>query len=312
MAIVVDLKWLEDFVALARVGSFSRAASGRHVTQPAFSRRIRSLENWAGAVLFDRSTTPVELTQAGKDLLPHALSIIAEAESVKQELRLIYGSDQSAIRIITSHRLSVNMVPRLVAGFLRECPGIPVSVTPKMESTENYGSYADALITGIADFLITYNHEPLLIEENQSSNLECIEIENDRIIPVTSPSYAKSIPDTWHEDKANKIQFVGYPEYSFTEKIIHPIVHKFEKQLHKVYESPITDSIRAMLLEGIGMTWLPLSVVAEDLSAGRLICLEGEGLTADIKVTMYRRKDSRGPVMDKFWHHVAAQQTGGS
>lgn len=308
----MDLKWLEDFVALARAGSFSAAAAQRHVTQPAFSRRIRSLENWAGAVLFDRSTTPVQLTQAGKDLLPHALSIISEAESVKQELRLIYGSSQSAIRIITSHRLSVNMVPRLVAGFLRKHPDIPVSVMPKMESTENYGSYADALITGIADFLITYEHESLLIEESRSSNLECIEIENDRIVPVTSPNYAKSIPDTWHEDGSTSIEFVGYPEYSFTEKIIHPIVHKFEKQLHKVYESPITGSIRAMLLEGIGMTWLPLSVVAEDLSAGRLICLEGEGLTADIKVTMYRRKDSRGPVMDKFWHHVAAQHPGGS
>ena len=62
----MDLEWLEDFVALARVGSFSKAAAQRYVTQPAFSRRIRSLEDWAGAVLFDRATNPVELTQAGK------------------------------------------------------------------------------------------------------------------------------------------------------------------------------------------------------------------------------------------------------
>lgn len=305
----MDLKWLEDFVALARAGSFSKAAAQRNITQPAFSRRIRSLEDWAGVVLFDRATNPVELTQAGKEMLPHALSIISEAESVKQDFRLLYGADHAAIRIITSHRLSVNMVPRLVAAFLRDNPDIAVSVVPKLESTKNYGNFADALITGIADFLITYEHESLVIDENLSSILDCMEIESDQIVPVASPEYANSIPSAWYTDPSVEIDYVGYPEYSFTEKIIHPIVHKFEKQLRKVYESPVTGGIRAMLLEGIGMTWLPLSVVADDLSAGRLVCLEGEQLTVDIKVIIYRRSDSGGPVLEKFWRHVAAQKT---
>ena len=43
--------WLEDFVALAATRSFSRAAEQRHLTQPAFGRRIRSLEQWAGTAL---------------------------------------------------------------------------------------------------------------------------------------------------------------------------------------------------------------------------------------------------------------------
>ena len=81
-----------------------------------------------------------------------------------------------------------------------------------------------------------------------------------------------------------------------------------EKQLRKVYESPVTGSIRAMLLESIGMTWLPLSVVAEDLSAGRLVCPEGDHLTGEIKVVIYRRSESCGPVLEKFWRHVAAQK----
>ena len=51
----MESKWLEDFVSLAETGSFSRSAALRHVTQPAFSRRIRSLEAWLGADLIDRS-----------------------------------------------------------------------------------------------------------------------------------------------------------------------------------------------------------------------------------------------------------------
>lgn len=301
----MDLKWLEDFIALARAGSFSKAASQRFVTQPAFSRRIRSLEEWIGTELFDRGISPVELTGAGKQLLPHALSIISEAESVRQDFRLLFGSDKSSIRIMTSHRLSINMVPRMVAQFLRENPGIGISVMPKVESTEKYGDYTDALITGLADFLITYEHESLIEDANLSDSLECRKLAKDQIVPVTSPAYAQSIGNKWYEDESKKITYVGYPEYSFTERIIRPIIQKHEKKLKKVYESPFTGSIRALLLEGIGMTWLPLSVVADDLKSGKLVCLEADGMTVDIRVIIYRRKESTGPVMEKFWTYIS-------
>ena len=301
----MDLKWLEDFIALARIGSFSKAATKRFVTQPAFSRRIRSLEDWAGTTLFDRESSPIDLTKAGKELLPRAIRIVAETASAKQDLRLLYGMGDSAIRIITSHRLSVDLVPRLISGFLRKNPNIRVSVVPKMESTEKYGDCADALITGMADFLITYDHELLNFDEKMTEFLDCMEIGSDRIVPVSSPEYASTIQPNWYEDDAASIDYVGYPEYSFTETIIHPIVHQFEKQLHKVYESPFTGSIRAMLLEGIGITWLPLSVVAEDLREGRLVCLEGDNLSADLRVIVYRRRESTGLTMEDFWHHIS-------
>jgi DNA-binding transcriptional LysR family regulator len=51
----LELVWLEDFSALAEYGSFVRAAEARHVTQPAFSRRVRALENWMGVELFVRT-----------------------------------------------------------------------------------------------------------------------------------------------------------------------------------------------------------------------------------------------------------------
>ena len=54
----MDTKWLEDFISLAETRSFSRSAQLRHVTQPAFSRRIQALEAWAGIDLVDRSSYP--------------------------------------------------------------------------------------------------------------------------------------------------------------------------------------------------------------------------------------------------------------
>ena len=71
----LESKWLEDFSALAATRSFSQAAERRFVTQPAFSRRIRSLEAALGLTLVNRSRTPVELTAAGQLFwLPHVRS----------------------------------------------------------------------------------------------------------------------------------------------------------------------------------------------------------------------------------------------
>ena len=72
----METKWLEDFVSLAETRSFSRSAQLRHVTQPAFSRRIQSLEAWAGSDLVDRSSYPTRLTPAGETLYDQALEVL--------------------------------------------------------------------------------------------------------------------------------------------------------------------------------------------------------------------------------------------
>ena len=65
----MHIKWLEDFITLAQTRSFSRAAELRHVTHPAFGRRIRALEAWAGTPLVERGGSPVRPTPAGETFL---------------------------------------------------------------------------------------------------------------------------------------------------------------------------------------------------------------------------------------------------
>lgn len=62
----MQLKWIEDLLAIEQTHSFSRASELRFVTQSALSRRVKSLEDWVGVELVDRGTYPVELTPAGR------------------------------------------------------------------------------------------------------------------------------------------------------------------------------------------------------------------------------------------------------
>ena len=84
----MELKWLEDFISLANTRSFSKSAEQRNVTQPAFSRRIRSLETWLGTSLIDRSTYPTTLTETGRSFRETAeqtLLVIHEARDAIRE-----------------------------------------------------------------------------------------------------------------------------------------------------------------------------------------------------------------------------------
>ena len=84
----METKWLEDFVSLAETRSFSRSAQLRHVTQPAFSRRIQSLEAWAGTDLVNRSSYPTTLTPAGEALYSQALELLQFLHNTRDMVRL--------------------------------------------------------------------------------------------------------------------------------------------------------------------------------------------------------------------------------
>ncbi len=62
----MEIRWLQDFLTVAELGNFTRAAEERHASQAAFSRRIQSLESWLGVTLIDRSVFPTRLTVEGE------------------------------------------------------------------------------------------------------------------------------------------------------------------------------------------------------------------------------------------------------
>lgn len=80
---MADLKWIEDFIDLSKTGNFSVTAANRFVTQPALSRRIKQLEDWIGAPLFERRRKPIRLTSEGEAFMPAAEEMLAWMERAR-------------------------------------------------------------------------------------------------------------------------------------------------------------------------------------------------------------------------------------
>ena len=103
----MNLTWLDDFLALAATGNFSRAADERHSSQPAFSRRIRALEEWLGAELFDRRSQPATLTETGEWFVGVAHELLARVARVPGEAQRIAEVSSSTLRLACTHSLSM-------------------------------------------------------------------------------------------------------------------------------------------------------------------------------------------------------------
>src|SRR3989338_7785570 len=106
----LESKWLEDFVTLAATRSFSQAAEKRFVTQPAFSRRIRSLESALGLCLVNRSCTPIELTESGQLFLVTARSMVERLGEVVPHLHNLEGQQGEMLQTAAPHSLTLGYV----------------------------------------------------------------------------------------------------------------------------------------------------------------------------------------------------------
>ena len=124
----MEIKWLEDFVTLAETSSFSRAAEARNVTQPAFSRRIKQLETWIGAMLINRVTMPAELTPAGRNFLPVARETIRTFYTVRETLRP--ASEHGLVHFAALHTLTVTFFPQWLNRLQKEVGELGTSILP--------------------------------------------------------------------------------------------------------------------------------------------------------------------------------------
>ena len=124
----MDLANLNAFIAIAELGSFSDAAERLHLTQPAVSKRIASLEQQLGIRLFDRLGREIGLTEAGRALLPRAYQILNVLDDTRRALTNLSGEVSGRLTLATSHHIGLHRLPPLLRTFTRQYPRVALDI----------------------------------------------------------------------------------------------------------------------------------------------------------------------------------------
>jgi DNA-binding transcriptional LysR family regulator len=299
----METKWLEDFVSLAETRSFSRSAQLRHVTQPAFSRRIQSLEAWAGADLVDRSSYPTRLTPAGETLYAQALEMLQSLQNTRAMLRGHNPAGQDIIQFAVPHTLAFTFFPSWVAS-LRETFGPMKSRLMAL----NVHDAAMRLVEGGCDVLIAYHHpsQPLQIDPER---YDMVVLGHEVIAPCV-----QSTPDgqplfSLPGHAARPLPYLGYAPGAYLGGVTDWILKQAGVPVHleRVYETDMAEGLKVMALEGHGVAFLPRSAVKKEIQAGSLVEVslpDGQTLALSMEVRAYREKSGAKPCFKSSAHQL--------
>jgi LysR family carnitine catabolism transcriptional activator len=123
-----SLRQLRAFVAIARTGSFTAAARDMHLTQPALTVQVRELESALGLRLLDRGPRGVQLTPAGRELLPVLERVLGDIGAVAANARELAAGRRGSVRVAALPSVCASLLPEAMARLARTHPGIEVSL----------------------------------------------------------------------------------------------------------------------------------------------------------------------------------------
>ena len=285
----METKWLEDFVSLAETRSFSRSAQLRHVTQPAFSRRIQSLEAWAGTDLVDRSSYPTRLTPAGETLYDQSLEVLQALQSTRAMLRGHTSAAQDVIEFAVPHTLAFTFFPAWVSS-LRETFGPFKSRLIAL----NLHDAVMRMVEGSCDLLIAYYH-PSQPYQLDADRYEMVSLGEEVVAPYVRPG-SNGAPLFQLPGRAGQpLPYLGYAPGAYLGQMVDLILKQSSTAIHfdRVYETDMAEGLKAMALEGHGIAFLPHSAVKKELRAKRLVSAlppDTRGLDITMDVRVYRER----------------------
>lgn len=306
----METKWLEDFISLAETNNFSRSASQRHVTQPAFSRRIQSLENWLGTDLVDRTSYPTRLTPAGLVFYEQALEMLGQINGVRELLRNKRAAAMTSIDLAVPHTLSLTFIPKWITQL--ETDFAPIN---SRLMALNVHDAVLQLVEGGCDLLLCYHHprQPVQLDPGRYDMLvlgrEALRA-YARCDKTRTPEF--TLPGT----KQDPLPFLSYTNNAYLGRMVELILADTKTALHleNHYETDMAEGLKMMALEGRGIAFLPESAVTRELKQKLLAPADGgvSDWQIEMEIRLYRERPSPARpgkmIVSRLWAYLESQQ----
>lgn len=308
----METKWLEDFISLAETHSFSRSAELRHVTQPAFSRRIQSLEAWLGADLIDRTSYPTRLTPSGEVFYEQALVMLDQTNNVRALLRGKRPTAQTTVDFAVPHTLSLTFMPKWMTRL--ETAFGPIN-TRLMAL--NVHDAVMTIVEGGCDLLLCYHHprQPVQLD---SSRYDMIVLGNEALRAYSRCDKSGN-PDFRLPGSVDQpLPFLSYTSNAYLGRMVEMMLADSKKPLflEKRYETDMAEGLKMMALEGHGVAFLPESAVTREVKLKHLARADNgqPEWEVNMEIRLYRERPSATrpgkPVVGRLWDYLVKQGDG--
>lgn len=286
----MDISWLEDFIALLDAGGFSRAAERRSISQPSLSRRIRALEEWAGASLIDRSTHTLQPTAAGERFRAVAEEVLRRLQIGREEARAASEATTGSLRFASTHVLSLTFFPAWLRALETHTPLNAAVVL----TADSMAACEQLMVEGGAQFLLCHHHHNAPVR--LGADFRSLILGHDHLLAVASPGLVASArPD-------ERPQLAYTPESGMG----RILASAWAREGRSPPASPAVSSHLANVLAAFarnsrGVAWLPKSVIQEDLASGALVRAGDPADDIEIEIRLWRPRARQAPSAEAFW-----------
>jgi len=291
----MELTWLEDFLALAETLNFSKAAATRAVTQPAFSRRIRALEDWVGTALFHRTTHQVSLTPAGEHFHTEAGDLVRGLQQLRRETVEAGRRHVSRFSFAATHALSFTFFPGWIrnedTGFATE------SVTLSSGTME---ACEQMMLHGDVQFLLCHDH-PASQSRLARPGFASVVVGDDVLIPLSAP-LPSGLPK-WPLENQAKARYLAYSDRSALGRIVTDWIIRRGSAPHlvQVFTSDLATTLMSMACDGDGLVWLPKMLAGDQIDRGRLVVAGSDRCFIPVDIRLYRSTSRLSPMAETVW-----------
>lgn len=266
--VIMDIRLLEDAIALLEEGNLSRAAARRNVTQPAFSRRIRSLEHWAGIPLLERSANSVSIHPGLKNNAADIRAVLERLNALRQRLR-DGVSGPGRIVLATQHALAGAVAPQIYAS-LRDQRAPSPTLRLRTMNREDCITY---FVHGDADIVMIYEARglpPLPFDDTIRRKVWM----RDALVPVCGGRLRHMLgPDG---RLIRSVPLIGYPADSHFGRMLARDDTDADLRADGAVlaiETAFTVAALRFAEEGMGVAWVPHSLCVNQLTSGKLVNL---------------------------------------
>jgi DNA-binding transcriptional LysR family regulator len=291
----MELYQLRSFAAVAEVGHLTRAAEKLHISQPAVSAQIKALEDELGVALFERVSSGMVLTAAGRKLLPAASSVIAAAQSLRSRARAIQGEVVGRASVGTVSDPEFTRVGDFLAHALEDHPLLEIEIHHEVT-----GAAFEKVRDGTLDASFYYGS---------------LEHPDVVAVPLVDFAYRIVAPATW----GDRIRHASWEEIVALPWIVAPPISTLRVLADELFaargSSPVTrieaDNeavMRSLVIAGGGIALMREDIALEAAAAGEVVLWNKIRLETTLKF-LYRKPREGDPeirALVDVLHHVWA------